>query len=138
MKQRLTRLRRLEKLREIAKQAAALEAAEAESTLKQLQALSERTRSMAADYASRREVADGASLVHLGRFVSGLHAISRNTDNDAMRARSVADARLEQLAQSERRRAAIQERADLQARMIAKAAQNPALGSRRTIGTELE
>ncbi len=138
VKKRLDRLRRLERVREVAKQAAALEAAEAESTLRQLHNLSERTRLMAADYASRREVPDGASLIHLGRFVNGLQALSRSTENDAVRARSIADARLNQLAESERKRAAIQERADLQARMIAKAAQPASLGSRKAIGTDLD
>lgn len=135
---RLTRLRRLEKIRAIAKQTAALESAQAEGTLGQLRALSERTRQMAADYASRREMADGASLHQVGRFVSGLQTLTRTTDGDALRAQSIADAKQRQLAEAERRRAAIEERALLQERMIAMAGQNPALGSRRGTGTDLE
>jgi len=135
---RLARLRRLEKVRAIAKQVAATEAAQAEGTLAQLRALSDRTRLLAADYASRRGASDGASLVHLGRFVEGLHSIARSTDGDARRARSVADAKLASLAEAERRRAATEERAALQERMIAKAAEVPALGARRPSGTDLD
>lgn len=137
-RKRLARLRRLEKIRAIAKQTAALESAQAESTLTQLRALSDRTRQMASDYASRREMTDGAALYHVGRFVNGLQTLSRTTDGDALRAQSIADAKQRQLAEAERRRAAIEERALLQERMIAKAGQNPALGSRRGSGTDLE
>jgi len=137
-RQRLGRLKRLEKIRAIAKQTAAVEAAQAESTLTQLRALSERTRRMASDYASRREASDGAALHQLGRFVTGLQAISRNTDGDALRAQSIADAKQRELAAAERRRAAIEERAELQARLIAKASEQPVLGSRKGSGTGLE
>lgn len=135
---RLARLRRLEKIRAIAKQTAAVESALAESTLTQLRALSDRTRRMANDYASRREMTDGASLHQVGHFVSGLQALTKTTDGDALRARSIADAKQRQLAEAERRRAAIEERALLQERMIAKTGQNPALGSRKGSGTDLE
>lgn len=135
---RLTRLRRLEKIRSIAKQTAALESAQAESTLTQLRALSERTRQMATDYASRREMHDGAALHQVGRFVSGLQTLTRTTDGDALRAQSIADAKQRLLAEAERRRAAIEERALLQERMIAKAGQTPALGSRKGSGTDLD
>ena len=137
-RKRLGRLRRLEKIRAIAKQTAAAEAAQAESTLTQLRSLSERTRQMAADYASRREASDGAALHQLGRFVVGLQALSRTTDGDALRAQSIADAKQRQLAEAERRRAAIEERAELQSRLIAKASQQPALGSRKGTGTDLD
>lgn len=137
-RQRLLRLRRLEKIRAIAKQNAALEAAQAESTLSQLRALSDRTRRLAQDYGSRREMADGAALRQVGRFASGLEAISRSTEGDAVRAQSIADAKQLQLAEAERRRAAIEERAALQERMIAKAGQTPSLTARRPSGTGLE
>lgn len=130
-RQRLTRLRRLEKIRAIAKQTAAAEAAQAESTLTQLRALSDRTRRLASEYASRREVGDGAALHQLGKFVGGLQALSRTTDGDALRAQSIADAKQRLLAEAERRRAAIEERAALQARLIAKAGEKPVLGSRK-------
>ncbi|TCM18860.1 hypothetical protein EDF56_104394 [Novosphingobium sp. PhB165] len=137
-RQRLVRLRRLEKIRAIAKQNAVLEAAQAESTLSQLKSLSDRTRQLAADYASRREMTDGAALHQVGNFISGLQAISRSTEGDAQRAQSIADAKQILLAAAERRRAAIEERATLQERMIAKASQTPALSGRRTSGTGLE
>ena len=137
-RQRLHRLKRLEKIRAIAKQTAAAEAAQAESTLSQLRALSDRTRALASDYASRREVADGAALHQLGRFVSGLQALSRTTDGDALRAQSIADAKQQLLAEAERRRAAIEDRAALQTRLIAKATQQPVLGARKGSGTGLE
>lgn len=137
-RKRLTRLRRLEKLRAIAKQTAAVEAAQAESTLTQLRSLSDRTRRMAADYANRREAGDGGELRQLGRFVSGLQALSRTTDGDALRAQSIADAKQRQLAEAERRRAAIEERASLQARLISKASEQPVLGGRKGTGTSLE
>ena len=135
---RLVRLRRLEKIRDIAKQTAMAEAAAAESTLGQLRALSERTRLLAADYGNRRGVVDGAALHQLGRFVGGLSALSRTTQGDAKRAEAIADAKLQQLAEAERRRAAIEERAQLQARMIAKAAQMPVLSARKGNGTDRE
>lgn len=135
---RLERLRRLEKVRAIARQSAALEAAQAESTLKQLHALSDRTRSLAESYGARRGARDGAALGQLGRFVTGLQAIAQSTAGDALRARSIADAKQQQLAEAERRRAASQERAELQERMIAKDAQPLVLGARRASGTDLE
>lgn len=135
---RLARLRRLEKIRAIAKQTAAAEAAQAESTLTQLRALSERTRSLASDYASRREPADGAALRQLGRFVSGLQALTRTTDGDALRAQSIADAKQQLLAEAERRRSAIEERAETQAKIITRGSQQPVLGSRKATGTGLE
>lgn len=135
---RLARLRRLEKVRALAKQTAAREAAAAEGTLAQLQALSERTGAMAAHYAARRESQDGASLRQLGHFVQGLASLSQTTQGDATRARAIADAKLRLLAEAERRRAATEERAALQERMIGKSAQMPALGSRKRCGTGLE
>lgn len=137
-RKRLERLRRLEKVRAIARQTAAAEAAQAESTLAQLRTLSERTRQLAADYAGRRSATDGASLHQIGRFVSGLQALSRTTEGDAHRAHAIADAKQKHLAEAERRRAAIEERATLQERMIAKMGAPVALGARRPSGTELE
>ncbi|WP_226632935.1 hypothetical protein [Novosphingobium profundi] len=135
---RLARLRRLEKVRDIARQTAAAEAAQAEGTLAQLQALTERTRRLAEDYATRRTATDGAALHQIGRFVSGLQTLSRTTQGDAERAHAIADAKQKHLAEAERRRAAIEERAALQERMIAKQAATPVLSARRAAGTELE
>ncbi|MYL97513.1 hypothetical protein GR702_06970 [Novosphingobium sp. FGD1] len=137
-RKKLARLNRLEKLRAIAKQTAATEAAQAESTLAQLRSLSDRTRNLAAGYAARRDAADGAALHHNSRFVGGLQSLSRTTDGDALRAQAIADAKQQALVEAERRRAAIEERADVQARRIAAKSQPPALTGRRTSGTELE
>lgn len=135
---RLKRLQRLERVRAIAKQAAMVEAAEAESTLAQLHALAERTRLLAADYAGRNEARDGAALRHAGSFARGLHQVYQATAGDAQRARAVADGKMVALGQAERSRAAVEERADRQARHIAKGVETPALGTRKGFGTDLE
>jgi len=137
-RRKLARLKRLERIRAIAKQMAAAEAAQAESTLAQLRGLSERTRRIASDYAGRREASDGAALHRVGRFVGGLQALTRTTDGDALRAQAIADAKQQLLATAERRRAAIEERIALQAQRIAMAGEQPALSSRRRSGTGLE
>lgn len=135
---RLARLHRLERFRDIAKQTAAAEAAQAEGTLAQLEALARRTQQLAAEYASRTEVVDGAALQLLSRFAGGLQGISANTANDAATARRIADFKQEALGQAERRRAVVEERAERQARLIARAGESPALGARRKFGTGLE
>lgn len=134
---RLLRLKRLEKIRAIAKQTAAREAAEAESTLTQLRTLTERTGRLAADYGARRSSLDGASLQQLAGFVDGLGKLTRTTQADAQRAEAIADAKLRMLAEAERRRAAVEERAVLHERLIARAGETPALGSRKQTGTDL-
>jgi hypothetical protein len=135
---RLLRLRRLEKIRAIAKQTAARDAAAAESTLGQLRALSERTGRLADDYAARRGSEDGAALRQLSGFVEGLGTLTNKTRADASRAEAIADAKLRILAEAERRRAAVEERANAQTQLIARGVQTPALGSRKQNGTGLE
>ena len=135
---RLMRLQRLERVRAIAKQAAASEAAQAEGTLAQLAALALRSQQLAGDYAARSEARDGAALQQLSRFAGGLQGISENTASDAARARPLADTKLEQLAAAERRRAAVETRADKQARNIGNRETAPATGTRRGFGTGLE
>ncbi|MBW8753399.1 MAG: hypothetical protein JF595_04505 [Sphingomonadales bacterium] len=135
---RLSRLHRLERVRDIAKQTAAAEAAQAEGTLAQLEALAERTRLLAAEYEARIEVRDGASLQQIKSFARGLQGISTNTANDAAAARRIADVKMQALSQAERRRAVVEERAERQARVIAKGREVPALGGRRKTGTGLE
>lgn len=137
-RKKLARLNRLEKLRTIARQAAATEAAQAEGTLAQLQNLSERTRRLANEYTARRDAADGAALHQVGCFVGGLRTITRTTDGEAERARSIADAKQQQLIEAERRRAAIEDRATAQARVVAAKARQPVLGGKRRSGTEIE
>jgi len=135
---RLLRLRRLEAVRTVARQTAAREAAEAQSTLAKLHALAERTGRLAGEYASRRDAGDGATLRDLGSFAEGLGTLSRNTSEDARRAEAVADAKLHLLGQAERRRAAVEERAVLQEKLIARAGEPTVLGSRKPAGTGLE
>ncbi len=139
---RLLRFQRLERLRAIARQAAALESAQAESTLAQLEALATRTRSLAADYARRGEaranIADGAALLQLTRFAGGLQGISASTASDAAQARGLADSKRAALAEAERRRAAVEERAERQAQAIRKGGAASASGIRKPLGTGLE
>ncbi|MBV1690684.1 hypothetical protein KRR38_24140 [Novosphingobium sp. G106] len=135
---RLKRLNRLERVRDIAKQTAAAEAAQAEGTLAQLEALAERTRRMAEEYAARIGAQDGASLRQVNSFARGLEGISANTSNDAANARRIADFKMQALSQAERRRAVVEERAERQARVIAKGSETPVLGARRKSGTDLD
>lgn len=135
---RVRRLYRLEKVRAIAKQAAVLEAAQAEGTLAQLEALAARTRAMADDYRGRTALTDGLDLRQLNSFVSGLSGIATSTQGDAAQARLVADRKQQDLALAERRRAAVEDRAKAGERALAQRLQNPVLGSRRPVGTDLE
>jgi len=116
---KLKRLQRLEKVRAIAKQSAVTEAARAENTYAQLSALATRTGNLAADYAARTDVVDGADLAMLRRFATGLQGIRATTQADAERAQAIADRRQTELASAERRRAAVEDRANAQARQIA-------------------
>lgn len=125
---RIARLRRIERLRDIAKQAAAMQAAEAEGTRRQLEGLAERARLLAHDYAARVEAHDGASLRQAGQFAEGLQRIAVGTAGDADQARRMADAKLAVLAAAERERAAVDDRIDAKARDLA----------RRKVGTGLE
>lgn len=135
---RLKRLHRLERVRAIAKQSAMAEAAQAETTLAQFEALAEKTRTMAAEYAARTRSVDGGDLAQVGRFADGLQTISANTFGDAEKARRVADAKMAALNQAERRRAVVEERASQQARVVAKGYETPVLGARKAIGTDLD
>jgi hypothetical protein len=135
---RLKRMQRLERVRAIAKQTAVAEAAQAETVLAQLQALAEKTRVMAAEYAGRSTSPDGADLSQIGRFALGLQGISTNTANDAAGARRMADAKMIALSQAERRRAVVEDRAARQARVIAKGSDAPVLTARKGFGTTLD
>lgn len=135
---RLLRLQRLERLRAMAKQAAMAEAASAESTLAQLEALAERTLRLVAGYADPGRAADAAALQQLSRFAGGLQGIAASTAGDARRARGLADEKLADLARAERRRAVVEDRAEAQARRVAKAGEEAVLGSRKALGTDLD
>lgn len=135
---KLARLQRLERVRAIAKQAAAAEVARAEGTLAQLQALAARTGNLAADYAARSDARDGSELLRLARFSGGLQGVRTRTLADAARAEDLADRRQIELAQAERRRAAVEERAIEAARELAAKGKTPILGARRQTGTDVE
>ncbi|WP_298197188.1 hypothetical protein [Novosphingobium sp.] len=137
-RKRLARLQRLEKVRAIAKQTAATEAAQAEGTLAQLLALADRTGQLVHDYASRRDMADGQALRLMSSFREGLEGVRRDTRADAERARGVADAKLLQLSEAERRRQAVEDRARAEARALSSQGQQPPLTARKALGTELE
>ena len=130
---RLARLQRLERIRDVTRRTALAEAGKAESTLAQLQALAVRTDNLAAEYAARKDATDAATLQHLNRFVRGLERISQGTAGDIERARVHADTRAAEAAAAERRRAAAGDRADAQARDIARkqAANTLPLGGRK-------
>ena len=136
--QRLGRLQRLERFRAIAKQVAALEAAQAEGTLAQLVALADRVTSLATDYATRDDAPDALALQQLVRFARGLRQVSQTTRGDASQARTVADRKQGELAEAERRRGAVEERAAREARAVAARRVGIAFGARRAIGTGLE
>lgn len=135
---RLARLHRLERVRAIARQTAATQAAEAESTRAQLEALAERSRRLAADYASQPGTSDGAALRQRSQFFAGLSRVVETTAGDAHRARQHADEAMAELGRAERRRAVVEERAEAQARTIARKAEKPVLGTRRPVGTPFE
>ena len=134
----LLRLRRLEKVRAIAKDAAAREAAEAESTLAQLDVLAARTGQLIGSYAARTDAADAGALRLLTSFRTSLAGVGEATRADASRARTFADAKLASLAAAERSRQAVEDRAKSTAEAIDQAASPVAQGARRSLGTGLE
>lgn len=136
--QRLGRLQRLERVRTITKQVAALEAAQAEGTLAQLVALADRVTSLATDYATRDDAPDALALQQLVRFARGLRQVSQTTRGDVGQARTVADRKQGELAEAERRRGAVEERAAREARAVTARRVAFAFGARRAIGTGLE
>lgn len=135
---RLRRLLRLERVRAIAKQTLAAEAARAEGTLAQLEMLALRTQRLAREYSGRRDFDNGLELRQLGQFTAGLQGITAATRSDADQARLSADSKHQELAAAERARAAVEDRADRQARSIASRSDQSALGTRRGFGTGLE
>lgn len=135
---RLLRLRRLERVRMVARQAAALETAEAEATFVQLHTLAERSRGMSTDYPAGEGNTDGHALAQALTFAAGLQGLLVSTASDAARARSQADEKQQELARAERRRAAAGERAEAAERQLAARRAVPVLGGRRPVGTGLE
>lgn len=128
---RLKRLQRLQQIRAIGRRTAALEAAQAEGTLAQLEALASRTRRMADDYRDRSQARDGHALHQLDRFAEGLDAITRATTGDAGQARDLADRKQHELVLAERRRSAAEDRAESARRELEKRLTPQSLGPRR-------
>lgn len=137
-RRKIARLRRLERVRAIAHQEAASAAAEAEATLARLDDLASRTDALAGDYAARAGISDGGELCRTGQFVHALLSIRAAAMADAQRARTLADARQNDLANAERRRAGVQDRADAAERALAQRSAQPVLAARRKAGTGLE
>lgn len=129
---RLARLNRLERIRAIARRSALAEAGRAEATLAQLEALAARTDQLIGDYSRRQDLTDGGQLSELGKFVGGLQRIAVTNAQDVARARDLADQRAAEAALAERKRAAVEDRADATARKIARAqsAASTPLGAR--------
>lgn len=135
---RLSRLRRLERLRAIAKRQVAAETAQAEGVLAQLRALTERTRRLADDYVGRDDALDGYMLTQSTRFAAGLCQIVNSTGKEASNAQERADRKMAELAAAERRRAAVEQRLDLELRNIARRTEIRPGAGRKKFGTELE
>lgn len=131
-------MRRLERLRAIAKRQLAAETAEAEGVLAQLRQLTERTRLMAEEYATREDALDGYTLIQSGRFAAGLCNIIHSSDIEAGNAQSRADHKMAELAIAERRRAAVEQRLDLEQKLIVKRKEMRFGEPRRKVGTEIE
>lgn len=129
-RRRVLRLTRLEKIRAISRQAAAREAAEAESTLAQLEALALRTGDLVSAYGVRSDTSDGAALHRLSAFREGLRGVSHSTHADAGRARALADDKLTQLAEAERRRQAVGDRLTREVRAQGQLTSETATGRR--------
>lgn len=135
---KIARLRRLEKVRALAKQQAALDAAEAEGRLAHLTALAARTRAMAEGYRDLASLADGQALRQRIQFIHGLTGITAATSRDAASAQALADLRQQDLALAERRRAAVEDRANASQRAYLQRQLHPSAAARRQIGTGLE
>ena len=135
---KLARLRRLEKVRALAKQQAAQHAAAAEGTLAHLKSLAERTRAMGDVYRDHTGLSDGQALRQHVQFTLGLAGITAATHRDAVSAQAQADQRQQELALAERRRAAVEDRAQAGERALAQRQSHPASAARKQIGTGLE
>jgi hypothetical protein len=137
-RKKLARLHRLERIRAIAKHDAAERAAKAEDVFARIVALDAQTHALARRYETRGDCRDGASLRQLGGFVSALRSLGDETARQIDTARCDADARQRELAQAERRRSAVEDRALHARRMLEKRPANlPVVGRQRT-GTVLD
>lgn len=137
-RRKLARLQRLERIRAIAKHDAAERAARAEDVFARIVALDAQTHALARRYETRGQCRDGASLRQLGGFVSALRSLGDETARQIATARSDADARQRALAQAERRRSAVEERAIDTRRNLNKRPSSSAIAGRKRTGTLLD
>ena len=135
---KLARLLRLERVRALAKRDAAERAARAEDVFARIVALDRQTHALARRYETRTQCRDASSLRELGGFVSALRAMGEDTARQIETARSDADARQRDLAQAERRRTAVEDRAREVRRQVERIPAAPFGCARRPSGTVLD
>ena len=101
---RLKRTRLIERVRTVEQRQSALAAAEAEAQRARLDAVSAKTRALAAHYASVTDATDAQSLRRSGAMSSHLRDLSHVAERHAQDARTHSEASMNALAQTERRR----------------------------------
>tara|TARA_B100000678_G_scaffold55881_1_gene44871 strand:+ start:703 stop:1092 length:390 start_codon:yes stop_codon:yes gene_type:complete len=101
---RLRRTRLIERVRTVEQRECALAAADAEAQRARLDAVSAKTRALAAHYASARDATDAQSLRRSGAMSSQLRDLSHTAERHAQDARNHSEASMAALAQTERRR----------------------------------
>lgn len=101
---RLKRTRMIERVRTVEQRQSALAAAEAEAQRARLDAVSAKTRALAAHYASATDATDAQSLRRSGAMSSHLRDLSHVAERHARDARTHSEASMAALAQNERRR----------------------------------
>ncbi|MBO81532.1 hypothetical protein AAG607_00025 [Citromicrobium bathyomarinum] len=101
---RLKRTRLIERVRTVEQRQSALAAAEAETQRVRLDAVSAKTRALAAHYAASRDATDAQSLRRSGTMSSHLRDLSALAERHAQDARDQSEASMAALARNERRR----------------------------------
>ncbi len=101
---RFRRTRMIERVRTVEQRQSALAAAEAEAQRARLDAVSNKTRALAAHYASATDATDAQSLRRSGAMSSHLRDLSHVAERHARDARTQSEASMAALAQNERRR----------------------------------
>ena len=101
---RLKRTRLIERVRTVEQRQSALAAADAEAQRARLDAVSAKTRALAAHYASVTNATDAQSLRQTGAMSSQLRDLSNQAERHAQDARTQSEASMAALAKTERRR----------------------------------
>ncbi|MCB2049257.1 MAG: hypothetical protein KDE32_13685 [Novosphingobium sp.] len=135
---KLARLQRLARIRDVARHEAATRAAEAEDVFARIVALDGQTNALARRYEVRGECHDAQSLRQLDAFVSGLRALGTETARQIETARHDADARQVDLAEAERRRTVVEDRAQALRRTLERQVSFSVPDSARKFGTLLD